>query len=531
MSVSREPGNARADDSMLADSPLSGASAGVPMPVVVLRSRYELAEVIGHGDRSTIFRARDLHPAASLESADGELAVRLLHPHLGADPLARTRMKLGFGQMQSLTHPGIVRVFDLDCDGDACFMTMEFVPGSTVNAWIEAPHSRAEALRIIRECCVALEHAHSLGILHGDLKPGNVMVANDGTTKLLDFVPASVDARVTAPLDPAQFTAPLYASPQVLAGKGAVTRDDVFSLACLSYFILSGGRHPFGGRPSLEDGRAKSAPNHLREIPVALFDVIERGLSAERERRQESVREFLSELSDADRRERALGRSDITTGRDEIGPALLARAVAPYDDSRRRRPFATMMVMVFATAAAGIILQLAAHRDMTSKVVSPTKATAMLPELVTTAHAQSEAPSEVRPLPRDSGVISFEVATIHASAEQSLVAITVKRMLATRSSGAFVWRVVRGTAHPGVDYQPVDPQVVRFIEGQSIRTLFIPLLHTHEASAASDPRTFTVALEQVAGGPTLGRFARITVAIDPPPPATVSAAFQARALQ
>jgi hypothetical protein len=116
----------------------------------------------------------------------------------------------------------------------------------------------------------------------------------------------------------------------------------------------------------------------------------------------------------------------------------------------------------------------------------------------------------------DSGVISFEASTVHASAAQSLVAISVKRLPAT-SRGAFLWRVERGTARPGVDYERIQPQVVRFIEGQAVRTLFIPLINSPATSVQRGPLTFTVALERVAGGPALGRFARVTVTIDPPP--------------
>jgi hypothetical protein len=91
-----------------------------------------------------------------------------------------------------------------------------------------------------------------------------------------------------------------------------------------------------------------------------------------------------------------------------------------------------------------------------------------------------------------------------------------------------VWRVERGTGFPGVDYERMAPQVVKFIAGQAVRTLFIPMINTDVASLAHDPRTFTVALEQIAGGPTLGRLARVTVAIDPPPTSRRFAAYQAR---
>jgi hypothetical protein len=181
----------------------------------------------------------------------------------------------------------------------------------------------------------------------------------------------------------------------------------------------------------------------------------------------------------------------------------------------RAQPFVRLIALVFSIVGIAVFFRLGTHRDVIRAPESPPEASAMSPELVATAHAQSEVVPETRLL-HDSGVISFEASTVHASAVQSLVAISVKRPPAT-SRGAFLWRVERGTAQPGVDYERIQPQVVRFIEGQTVRTLFIPLINSPATSVQRGPRTFTVALERVKGGPALGRFARVTVTIDPPP--------------
>ena len=181
----------------------------------------------------------------------------------------------------------------------------------------------------------------------------------------------------------------------------------------------------------------------------------------------------------------------------------------------RAQPFVRLIALVFSIVGIAVFFRLGTHRDVIRAPESPPEASAMAPELVATAHAQSEVVPEPRLL-HDSGVISFEASTVHASAVQSLVAISVKRLPAT-SRGAFLWRVERGTAQPGVDYERIQPQVVRFNEGQAIRTLFIPLINSPATSVQRGPRTFTVALERVKDGPALGRFARVTVTIDPPP--------------
>jgi serine/threonine protein kinase len=507
------------------------------MPGYVLRSRYVLEEVIGRGGMSIIFRARDLHRALPQDIAANFVAIKVLRADQRDNPWALTRLKREFRQMQVLSHPGIVRVFDLDCDDDIWFMSMELVPGGTVKAWLETPRSQAEALTIIRAGCEALEHAHSVGILHADLKTTNVMVAADGATiKLIDF--SSTPNRgggALADADSNLAVTPLYASPQVLAGESAEPRDDVFSLACLSYSILSGGRHPFGGHPSLENGRVKQAPTYVRSIPIGLFEVIERGLSAERERRPSSVAQFLRELTAAEMRCRdADPGAPLHPGKaiqvlDRVSHSvqlespswMIADTFGGARSYRRAGTFARLTVFVIAIVGVAVVFRLGTHRGAIRAADLPSQASA-------TSATPTDNPVHTAAALRDSGSISFDSPAIRASSRQSLVAVTVKRLSATDRSGAFVWRVERGTAYPGVDYERIEPQVVRFTEGQTARTLFIPLLAGHAALLARGPRNFTVALQQVAGGPALGRFARVNVAIDTPLASNMVATNQVR---
>jgi serine/threonine protein kinase len=523
-----------------------------PAPGSILCFRYVLEQLIGRGGTSVIYRARDLRPGTTRNKAANVVAIKLLHAGLRADPIALTRLSREFRQMQCLSHRGIVRVLDMDCDGEVSFISMELVAGRTVNSWMHTPVPASEAFRIITECCEALEYAHSLGILHGDVKPSNVILTSDGAAKLIDFgATPNAASGVAATFDASIGTTPLYASPQILSGLGAERRDDIFSLACLSYSILSSGRHPFGGRPSFEGGRAKSAPTYVRSIPPALFEVIESALSAERERRPASVREFLNLLSAAERRRRAAATSAAPPALPEVGAAAdrPSRSIAPTlfrqirltahslagthatgaalvafdgfdahrNPDRHARPFVRLIVAILAIAGATEFLQLDARRDVSAAAELPAAASAGSAEPASTVGPPSETILQSEPPARNTGVISFEAPTVHASAMQSMVAISVKRLQSTTSSAAFAWRVERGTAQPGIDYARTQPRVVRFIEGQAVRTLFIPLINTRAPLASPGPLTFTVALERVAGGPALGRFARVTVAIDPPP--------------
>lgn len=531
-------------------------------PDTVLRSRYALQQVIGAGASSIVFRATDLEPTSDQSGAVStvsSVAIKLLRREHSADPMAPLRLQREFQQMRCLSHAGIARVFELDRDGDACFMSMELVPGRSVKSWIDAGGSYDDALRIINACCDALGYAHSLGILHGDLKPSNVLVTGDGTVKLIDFgsAPSSGD-RIASCLDAAAVATPLYASPQILAGINAEPRDDIFSLACLSYSILSGGRHPFGGRPSLEGSRAKSAPTYVRAIPPELFEVIEAGLSAERERRPASVAQFQRDLADAERRRRsAASAAEIPTAigsaaarlpaatlpavidsirlRLRAAPGAAANFAAGREAKRRAEPVARLIPLVLAIVAGTLFTWHDTQRELKMPARPITEASSLVPDLLASARPQAAMPTETRSSPQGFGVISFEAPTMHASAAQTLIAIQVKRARATAQRAAFVWRVERGTASPGVDYQQIAPQRVQFAEGQAVRTLFIPLLSplpsARSSLAPGDPRTFTVALERVAGGAMLGRIARVTVAIDPSATSSALPVFQARTVR
>jgi serine/threonine protein kinase len=527
-----------------ADQPATDPiGAAAPSGGLLLGCRYLLEEELGRGGCSVVFRAKDLGRAP--EVPERLVAVKLLRPEQGSSPWARARLTREFQQLQRLSHPGIVRVFDLSCDPDACFMSMELIAGQTVKRWMQSPRELSDVLKLIENCCTALAYAHSLGIVHGDLKPTNIIVTETGAAKLIDFGSApSASSEGAARSDSSVAATPLYASPQQLAGKSAEPRDDVFGVACLMYFILTGGRHPFGGRPSLEDGRAKSAPTYLQAIPPNLFEVLKRALSAERERRPASVQEFLRAsvaATAADARAAAMrGRSstarDVRTSREAAGGNDLVTVGDTLKSDRQKLPLrawfaGSLITLVTAMAAATLGLRTDAQPPDTRAGGPWPRISA--PSLERTARESPPAaaiPAAAKVSQPVSGFVSFETSTVDASAAQSLVAITVKRSKPISSSGAFVWRVRGGSARPGVDYEQVRPQIARFNEGQTIRTLFVPLLNTGtQGMAARIPRSFTVVLESMAGGPALGRFARITVRIDPLPDPLRGGMYQVRA--
>jgi len=526
-----------------------------------LRSRYVLEEVVGRGGSSLVFRASDLHRRLPLETKPHFVAVKLLRAEFRDDPQALLRLRREFRQTQRLSHPRVVRVFDLDCDGDIWFMTMELLAGQTAKTWMQAARDQKDALKIIYACCEALEHAHSMGIVHGDLKPTNVVVGEDGNVTLIDFgSAANPDGAVGLPPGLAVTNTALYASPQALSGKSPEISDDIFSLACLSYGLLSEGRHPFGRRPSLEGGRAKLAPTYVNAIPRELFEIIERGLAVEPLQRPTSADEFRRELSRAAGNVAAASAPTVSSEHahphesqfdvmqpdafqpDEVHAGVLARSVR-----RRALSMANVIMLTILTLGSVVLFRIGTHRPAMQVAMTADApgagSTSSAPVAATPiggaanpgvsgpqSGAQTASAAEAATPAPDNGVISFEAASVHASPTQPMVAVSVRRLRSTRSVGAFIWRVEGGSAQPGTDFGPTRPALVRFNRGESVRTLFIPLVAGHAPSQPGRARTFSVVLEPVAGGPELGRIRRATITIDPPPDPIASAAYQVRAV-
>ncbi|HMN46305.1 MAG TPA: protein kinase [Povalibacter sp.] len=307
----------------------------------VLSRRYLIERAIGSGGMSTVFSALDRHRLHG-PAADAKVAVKVLNRALLSDKARVERLIREFRYMQRLTHRGIVRVFDLDCDEGTWFITMELLQGEPLLLHLQQ-HSPPglpadEALRLLTECTEALVCAHDHGVIHGDLKPGNIFVDAQGAARLLDF--GSVPDK-DEPADAARdrFLTPAYASPQMLEQQPADLRDDLFSLGCVAYELFT-GQHPFGSKSSLEARDEGWRPIWQPSIPARHFGVIARMLSWEREQRPSNGREFLDSLTAAQvRASAAYSRPPRPAAPDpEPGAARRRSNGASHAHTRERKP-------------------------------------------------------------------------------------------------------------------------------------------------------------------------------------------------
>ncbi len=271
----------------------------------ILQGRFSLVAMIGEGGMSRVFKAVDLRRAEA--GADVPfVAVKVLTEPFDEYFGSMAALQREAHKLQSLTHPNIVRVFDCDRDEQTVFMTMEYLAGRSLQKVLRAsadrPMESAAALKLIVDIGEALESAHQNHIVHGDLKPGNVIVTDDGGVKVIDFgmaqfisrADAAVEVRRAPEVRPKAIT-PRYASPELAAGYDPEPADDVYALACIAYEALS-GTHPFGIEGIQRVSGVQTPLRRPTHMPVHQYNALARALTYDRQNRTPTIRQFLNEL-------------------------------------------------------------------------------------------------------------------------------------------------------------------------------------------------------------------------------------------
>ncbi len=267
----------------------------------LLRDRFLLHEQVSGGSMGVVYKAMDRR----LAEVGGDtywVAIKVLSPQLAENAQALRALQQEAAKGRCLIHPNIVRCIDLDRDGDLFFIVMEWLEGRTLADILDSDDSklidREASLRIVRQIGDALDYAHRCGIVHADIKPGNIMMMPDGDAKLFDFGVARVEQNQRdASFDPGVLGAltPAYSSMQVLTGEEPVVSDDVFSLGCLMYRLLAGYR-VFGPRNAAEAAQEGMEPQRLKSLSDTQWRALKKALSYSRVTRFQSVGEFLDKF-------------------------------------------------------------------------------------------------------------------------------------------------------------------------------------------------------------------------------------------
>jgi eukaryotic-like serine/threonine-protein kinase len=229
----------------------------------LLGDRYELEGVVGRGGMAEVYRARDLR-------LDRIVAIKTLRPDLARDATFQARFRREAQSAASLNQPSIVAVYDTGEDmatgTPIPYIVMEYVDGRTVRDLLIEGHRLLpeRSLEIISGVLRALEYSHQAGIVHRDIKPGNVMVTRNGDVKVMDFgiARAMNDAQATMTQTAQVIGTAQYLSPEQARGERVDARSDLYSTGCLMYELLT-GRPPFTG-----DSPVAIAYQHVRENPI-----------------------------------------------------------------------------------------------------------------------------------------------------------------------------------------------------------------------------------------------------------------------
>jgi eukaryotic-like serine/threonine-protein kinase len=288
----------------------------------ILAGRYRLDEVIGRGGMSTVYRGTDL-------SLDRVVAIKVaLDPLVEQSPIYLARFTREAQAGASIGNPGVVTVYDAGADGPTRFIVMEFVPGKSLADILrdERPLEPERAADIAAQVADALSAAHAAGIIHRDIKPGNIMVEPDGSVKVLDFgIARALDGHTLTQTATVLGTS-AYMSPEQALGQPVDARSDIYSLGCVLYEMLT------GEPPFMADVSAAVLHQHVRVEPKparernsaispALNEVVMRMLSKDPKDRPQTAAEVRDALRQAV--SGAQGRGD------ELTTIAMAAAMAP----------------------------------------------------------------------------------------------------------------------------------------------------------------------------------------------------------
>jgi serine/threonine protein kinase len=275
----------------------------------LIAGRYRVGALIGRGGMSDVHIGTDSRLGRTV-------AIKLLKSTLAADPAFRTRFRQEAQAAARMAHPTIVRVFDAGeetvtepngHEAQLPFIVMEYVDGRLLKDIIsEGPIASTEAVRIIDGVLTALEYSHRAGVVHRDIKPGNIMITRNGQVKVMDFgiARAISDSSTTVAQTTAILGTASYFSPEQAKGESVDARTDLYSTGVVLFEILA-GRPPFRG-----ESPVAVAYQHVSETPVkpssinpkvspALDAVVLHALAKDRFARYQSAAEFRTDVETA----------------------------------------------------------------------------------------------------------------------------------------------------------------------------------------------------------------------------------------
>jgi serine/threonine-protein kinase len=313
---------------------------------------YELLEVLHRGPRAVTY-------VAIREHSEQEVVLKL-----ATDP-ARGEIPPDVAAARGLVHRHIVRILDQGEDNGFPYLVMERLRGRTLGELMTDPTFTADLptrVDLIAQLCIGLHYAHERHIVHGNVRPDNIFITDDGVTKILNFGAGSVGSDRTMVSDHPLAGSFEYMSPEQIIGKDAVDgRSDVFSTAIVLYELIA-GRRPFQGASTTATlARILRDDPAPLDVPPRLNAILRRGLEKEAAKRYASAQEFAYALWMMDLPDAGLDRQEVDDGSDVnetmyVEPTADAAGAEGAEQAPRGGAAMSKQMLIYGGAAAAVLI-------------------------------------------------------------------------------------------------------------------------------------------------------------------------------
>ncbi len=265
-------------------------------PGTIIGNRYEIIQLLGAGGMGAVYKARDIEIGRFV-------AFKVIRPEFARDRNIIERFKQELLLASQVTHKNVIRIYDLGEADGMKFITMEFIDGNDLHVLIRerGSYSYQDAIVIIRQVCRALEAAHTVGVVHRDLKPQNVLIDSTGRVLVMDFgLARSIEDSELTQSGSLVGTMD-YMSPEQALGKTVDQRSDIFTLGIIFYQLLS-GKMPFQAHSAVASLILRTQEDVVPcsticpDIPKPVCDIVSRCLQRDIDLRYQHVTEIIADL-------------------------------------------------------------------------------------------------------------------------------------------------------------------------------------------------------------------------------------------